>query len=314
MQNTSNIQTESTVKRSQNNSEWSYDIEEAILEILKRLSKITQELEIDERDPDKTKISMEVLLLCTLISGVRGKTDCSSIRETIRINWNLFIKDCPKLRHLEIPDISEDTIRRILYLMETEKFSKLLAELTNLMIVTKDNRIIAADGQAGRATRINGKPYYIMNFYDTTNQIILYQVLIPAKNNEITVGPPVIDKIDVKGATVTADAMNCQKEFIAAIIKNEGQYCVAVKRNHQKLAEAITEAFERADSSKIIKGKTEVELGHGRIETREVSILPATELPQQIVTKWAGLETGSIVLIKETREEKIPSQKSIMKS
>ncbi len=73
---------------------------------------------------------MPIILLAALISGVRGKTDCSSIRETLRIHWNLFIKDYPKLQHLNIADISEDMIRRSLYLMETKKFSKLLSELT----------------------------------------------------------------------------------------------------------------------------------------------------------------------------------------
>ena len=65
---------------------------------------------------------LPIILLAALISGVRGKTDCSSIRETLRIHWNLFIKDYPKLQHLNIADISEDMIRRSLYLMETKKF------------------------------------------------------------------------------------------------------------------------------------------------------------------------------------------------
>ncbi|MCH8148281.1 MAG: ISAs1 family transposase, partial [Planctomycetes bacterium] len=78
----------------------------------------------------------------------------------------------------------------------------------------------------------------------------LGQVATEEKSNEITAIPELIERIDVKGAIVTIDAMGCQKEIAKKITSAKADYVLAVKDNQPKLHQAIKEIFsdERQDA------------------------------------------------------------------
>ncbi len=107
-------------------------------------------------------------------------------------------------------------------------------------------------------------------------KIILGQVAVDEKSNEITAIPKLLELIDVKGSTVTIDAMGCQTDIAEKIRKEKGHYVLAVKENHKTLYHDIKDYFEGLEQGDIRElpddvWKTEEERKHGRIEQREVS-------------------------------------------
>ena len=56
----------------------------------------------------------------------------------------------------------------------------------------------------------------------------------------------IANRLNFNGCIVTTDALITQKKFANAVINSQGHYCLAVKGNHQRLAEAIETTFERA--------------------------------------------------------------------
>ena len=73
--------------------------------------------------------------------------------------------------------------------------------------------------------------------------ITLGQVRTREKSNEITAIPELLDALDIRGATVTIDAMGCQTEIAKKIVAAQANYVLAVKQNQPSLYEAIAAYF-----------------------------------------------------------------------
>ena len=78
------------------------------------------------------------------------------------------------------------------------------------------------------------------------NHVTLGQVATDAKSNEITAIPELLKLLDLEGAVVTIDAMGCQKEIAAGIVREGGEYVLAVKENQPHLSEDVRKAFGEA--------------------------------------------------------------------
>ena len=79
---------------------------------------------------------------------------------------------------------------------------------------------------------------------DADNELILAQQVIGEKNNEITHASKLIGTLDIRGAIVTADALNTQIEFAAKIIAEKADYCLALKANQDLTYEQVRGFFE----------------------------------------------------------------------
>jgi len=120
---------------------------------------------------------------------------------------------------------------------------------------------------------------YIVSAWASENGLVLGQVKVDDKSNEITAIPELLCALELKGCIVTIDAMGCQKEIAARIAAKQADYVLALKGNHatahQEIQEFFTDAVppcatEPADT--IRPGTMDffqtVEKDHGRIETR----------------------------------------------
>jgi predicted transposase YbfD/YdcC len=97
-------------------------------------------------------------------------------------------------------------------------------------------------------------------------------VQIAKKSNEITVFPELIESLELKGAIVTADALNTQKRSAEVIINKDADYILPVKENHKDLYKEIQLFFEYADK-KGFRGidaaqSQTMEKSAGRVEER----------------------------------------------
>ena len=97
------------------------------------------------------------------------------------------------------------------------------------------------------------------------NSLVLGQLKVDDKSNEITAIPALLDMLCLKGCIVTIDAMGCQKAIAAKIIEKEAHYLLALKGNQGHLLEDTREAFAHGS----IDGEhSKTEVNHGRIEKR----------------------------------------------
>lgn len=146
--------------------------------------------------------------------------------------------------------------------------------------------IICIDGKAERGTvQENGRNPDIVSAYSFNTGITLATEACQEKSNEIKAVPQLIDKIDITGKVVTADAMSMQKEIIDKIRKNGGDFLIELKANQPSLRYGVEDR---------LKGLTPVytyaegpELGHGRIETRTYRVYDGLEVIADM-EKWGG--------------------------
>lgn len=136
------------------------------------------------------------------------------------------------------------------------------------------HEVIAIDGKTSRRThdrRKGLKALHTLTAYATNAKLSLAQLSVPEKTNEITAIPELLDHLaDIKqleGALVTIDAMGTQVEIADKILEHKADYLLPLKGNQPTLEKEVKEYFRTAPADELV-GKTTVEKGHGRIETR----------------------------------------------
>jgi predicted transposase YbfD/YdcC len=137
---------------------------------------------------------------------------------------------------------------------------------------------IAIDGKTSRRThdrRKGLKALHTLSAYATDARLVLAQLSVPEKTNEITAIPDVLDQLaeggQLKGAFVTIDAMGCQVEIARKIVDHGADYLLPLKGNQPTLEAEVADYFRTAPAAETVV-KTTVEKGHGRIETRTFTV------------------------------------------
>ncbi len=211
-----------------------------------------------------------VIAVCGVVVGCTGPTSIERWAKA-KQDWLRELLALPN----GIP--SRDCIRRVLSTLKPEAFQTCFQSWI-ASLVSKDEDIrptIAIDGKTLRRShdRSGGLgPLHLVSAWASEHGLALGQVAAEEKSNEITAIPQLIDRIDVKGAIVTIDAMGCQKEIAKKIVAQGGDYVLAVKENQPKLVQAIEALFseEREDDLRRMPHRQHEtrEKGHGRIDER----------------------------------------------
>lgn len=140
------------------------------------------------------------------------------------------------------------------------------------------------------------------------NNLVLGQVRVNDKSNEITAIPELLDKLMIQGNIITIDAMGTQTDIIEKIIKKEADYILAVKENQKQLLQEIIDEFK---FSKEIEVDTNIDIGHGRIETRKCSVISNFLFIENKDEKWKKLnQVIKIESIREFKNSDKPAEKA----
>lgn len=160
--------------------------------------------------------------------------------------------------------------------------------------------VICVDGKAMRGTVLeNGRNPDIVSAYSYTTRIVLATEACREKSNEIKATPLVIDKIDVEGKVVTADAMSMQKDIVDKIKEKGGDFLIELKANRRSLRYGVEDRLNTAEP--LHRYTYGPELGHGRIETRTYIVYSGSDLVVD-EKKW-GRDLTVIEYISETIEK-----------
>jgi predicted transposase YbfD/YdcC len=164
--------------------------------------------------------------------------------------------------------------------------------------------VVAIDGKTlcGSRDVASGKgAIQMVSAWARSNRMVLGQVKVDDKSNEITAIPVLLKLFDLTGCTVTIDAMGTQREIAQVITESGADYVLALKANqgtmHQDVITMVQEGL--ATQFKEIAHHTEqtVEKGHGRIERRRYWLIDDEEYLAYLNSegKWTNLRSIGVV-------------------
>jgi len=179
---------------------------------------------------------------------------------------------------------SHDTLERVFDRLDPVAFQRAFVGWQSTWNPALPIKQIAIDGKTLRRSfdRTKGwKALHVVSAWATEHQVSLGQVATDEKSNEITAIPELLEMLALNGALVTIDAMGCQKAIAATIIEAGGDYVLAVKDNHPRLAEDVAKVIdavvEETPSANPADTYTVEEQKHGRIESRSYIVVPEVD-------------------------------------
>jgi predicted transposase YbfD/YdcC len=186
-------------------------------------------------------------------------------------------------RYLSLPAgiPSHDTFSRVFARLDPLVFQRCLRDWLLAFGDVVGCQHIAIDGKTlcGSRRRTSGLgALHLVSAWVCENHLILGQVAVEGKSNEITAIPQLLELLTTHGAVVTIDAMGCQKEIAAKIRERRCHYALAAKENQPHLYEDIQDSFVRAHDEEFAGGahdfyETTTSKGHGREEKRYCEVL-----------------------------------------
>ena len=201
---------------------------------------------------------------------------------------------------LELPGgiPSHDTINRVFQMIDPVKFHDAFFRWTGA-VAGQIEGVVAIDGKTARRSRDDAKgrrPIHVVSAWACETSLVLGQLRVDEKTNEIKAIPELLDILCLKGCVVTIDAMGTQKDIAEKIIEKEADYILQVKGNQETLMEDIALYFEK-DIFVCRKKELEKEgryykdicFEHGREEIREYYVESSIDWLKINHPEWKGL-------------------------
>jgi predicted transposase YbfD/YdcC len=186
---------------------------------------------------------------------------------------------------------SDDTIRRVFEAVDPENMNEVLQQYFTKEWESEGNHI-AIDGKTLKGSRSKGnRALHMLNVYASDSGLTLFGKIVEAKTNEITAIPEAIELLDLKGATITIDAMGCQKNIAQKIIDKEADYILGLKKNHIALYNEVAKVFSsNAEVFFDMNKETTEDKGHGRICKRTCRMV--SDLSKLLnASSWPGIQS-----------------------
>lgn len=223
---------------------------------------------IDLRQQKKVKHLMKDIIAIVFFAKI------ANADEWTQIYYFAVEKEEYLCKYLELPNgiPSHDTIQRVFAMVSSEflkKYQIRWNELLNSNQGEKLKKIFSLDGKTQRGNSRGGQdPNHIVSCVDE-NGFCFSQERVADKSNEIKAIPILLEDLNVKGHIITTDAMGCQKDIAAAIVKKKADYVLALKGNHGNLHEDVKIYFSDTDFLNTCGYTKTVEKARSCIEVRE---------------------------------------------
>lgn len=249
----------------------------------------------DPRKPKGVRYRLATVLVLMLLAKLAGQSHPTGMAEWIAHRQAGLIQFL-KLPRKRLPH--HCTLRRILADLEPEIFEDVMGryQRSRMDRFGLQEIVISIDGKSLRGTirRGEGRGVHLLAAYLPIAGLVLMEVAVDSKENEIVAAPKVLKSLDLQGVIVIGDALHTQRKISAQIVEAGGDYLWTAKGNQARTEWAIRRLF--ADElvhlklgqplsahcqfyqSKLIKG-------HGRIE--RYTILVSQQLNQYL--DWPGL-------------------------
>jgi predicted transposase YbfD/YdcC len=242
-------------------------------------------------------LDMLILAVCATLGGANGWADIARFSKAKLSFFRQF---------LELPNgvPSHDTFGRVFARLDPAGLLACIQGWLAAFRAAVDRELVAIDGKTLRGSfdAAGGQqPLHLVSAWASQARLVLGQVAVHEKSNEITAIPALLELLDLKGCIVTIDAMGCQKDIAAAIRAQEADYVLAVKDNQPTLHQLVQETFgaEVDGDTPTARHYKTVERNHGRNETREYVV---TAAPARLLEWDEWQDVRSIGMVLRTRE------------
>ena len=220
---------------------------------------------VDDPRVERTKrhklLDIIIIAICGMICGAQGWVEIEEFGKE-KEAWLKTILELPN----GIP--SHDTFGRVFARLDPVKFEECFFQWVQSISATIAG-VIAIDGKTLRRSH-NGakgkKALHMVSAWAAENRLVLAQVAVEEKSNEITAIPKLLGQLALAGCIVTIDSMGTQVKIAKQIVEDDGDYVLALKGNHGTLAKEVQETFDLAQAEQFTQT---VDKGHGRLEIRK---------------------------------------------
>lgn len=246
----------------------------------------------DTRDKRGKIYPLGMILTTVVLAKLAGEDKPSGIAEWIRLRCDSFVKlfNC-KQRRMPCLNIIRWVLQEVICLEELEKIFKQYLHKTYGGQVSV---LITIDGKTMRGTIPKGytQGVHLLSAYLAEEGIVLKQIEVADKENEISAAPELLAGLFLKDKVVCADALHTQRTFCTEILAQGGDYLLWVKDNQATLRADIEQFFVAARHApgwcipQLPFTTTEsVSKGHGRLERRTLTLM----VDEQQFIDWPGL-------------------------
>jgi predicted transposase YbfD/YdcC len=237
----------------------------------------------DKRDCRGRIYELAPIVLIALLAKLMGQNQLEAIAHWAKLRT---VALCQLLRLEKERMPHHTTWGRILgeglVVEELEELLKeFFSEQLDPEIPQRGQVVVSIDGKTLRGTIPKGQTQgvHLMAAYLPQLGVVLAQVAVERKENEIVAAPKVLQQLDLRGLVVTGDAMQTQRELSVEIVAGGGDYLWFVKGNQPQVLTDLEILFEPEPTPKggspyptDFRSYRQIDKGHGRLEERVITV------------------------------------------
>ncbi len=248
-------------------------------------------------------VDMVALTICAVVCGAETWVDIEAYGQS-KVDWLSTFLALPH----GIP--SHDTISRLFAQLDPDQLQDCFLSWIQTVAQLSAGTVVAVDGKTLRRSYDRGQgkgAIHMVSAWAAENRLVLGQVKVDEKSNEITAIPELLKVLALNGCIVTLDAMGTQKTIAKQIIDQGADYILSLKGNQEGLYEDVQQVFTwaRQQNFKNIPHETyqTIDKGHGRLEIRRHWLLDSVEHLVD-ADQWVGLKRVGLI----ESERRLPGQ------
>ena len=248
-----------------------------------------------ERSRQHKLIDIITIAICAVICGAETWVDIETYGRA-KLDWLKQFLELPN----GIP--SHDTFARLFARLNPQQFQQCFLNWIRAITKITAGEVIAIDGKSLRHSydrEVDQRAIHMVSAWATENRLVLGQVKVDKKSNEITAIPELLKVLELSGCIVTIDAMGCQQEIVKLISEQDADYVITLKKNQGQLYKNVEQLFTEAIHTSFTGLNNSDyhtrEQGHGRSEIRHYLML--TDIQERVdpTGKWPKLKSVGLV-------------------
>src|SRR5271156_1438287 len=254
----------------------------------------------DPRQRGKVTYPLEEVLLLALLAVLAGAESFVEIARFGEKKLDLL----RRFRPFRDGTPSHDHLGDIFAALDAEQFQRCFVAWVAALTGVPDG-VVAIDGKTVRRSgkKAGKAAIHMVSAFAASQRLVLGQVKVAKKSNEITAIPKLLDMLVIEGAIVTIDAMGCQRAIARKIVEKKADYVFGLKGNQGSLRDdvelLVNEQKTRNFADSTISRAETIDADNGRIETRTTTVIRDIEWLRKR-HDWPGL--NAVAIVESTRE------------